>query len=251
MDQVQDWHGQRLDSLEELVGHLVGRIDCLQRDNTELRQNTALLMLRASGGNPTTSAAAGIVLQRGISPSSFRGGMQIFVKTLTGKTIKLDLEPIDTIANMKAAIQDRTGIPPDQQRLIYAGKQLDDSRSLSDYNIQTESTIHLPLRLRGGSSDAEDWKTCSPPWSPNLPEYDPLAGVDDPLPALDDPFAYVGINTPTWSPILPEYDPFADVGINTYLVPHMWVNVGYCVVVMVVHFWGLFVTVMSQSVNAS
>jgi ubiquitin len=76
--------------------------------------------------------------------------MQVFVKALTGKNITLEVNPEDTIERLKQKIQEREGIPPSEQRLIFSGKQLEDNKTIQDYNIQKDTTIHLVLRLRGG-----------------------------------------------------------------------------------------------------
>jgi ubiquitin C len=75
--------------------------------------------------------------------------MQIFVKTLTGGTVTIEVEATDPVKDVRVKIQNREGIPPDHQRLIFAGRQLEDGRTLGHYDVQKGSTIHLVLRVRG------------------------------------------------------------------------------------------------------
>ena len=109
--------------------------------------------------------------------------MQIFIKTLEGKTITLEVEPTDSIAAVKEKFQAKEGIPPDQVRLIFAGKELDDGRTLKDYNIQKETTIHQVLKLRGGGIE--------------FPFDDPTKGLDKRSWGKDGPswwICYPGLN---------------------------------------------------------
>jgi len=113
------------------------------------RGGPTLAFARRGGCHPASSNSCSSSPLREVL-SVPRGGMQLFVKTLTGKTVSIEVEEGESIEDVKAKIAEKEGIPPEQQRLIFGGQQLQDAKTLDDYDVGDDATLHLVLRLRGG-----------------------------------------------------------------------------------------------------
>jgi len=110
-----------------------------------------LTVLCSTSATPFTSPAPTFKPYHALSQTlAIRGGMQLFVKTLTGKTVSIEVEEGESIEDVKAKIAEKEGIPAEQQRLIFGGQQLQDAKTLDDYDVGDDATLHLVLRLRGG-----------------------------------------------------------------------------------------------------